>query len=97
VCNQTEISFSNVNKTIYNTYHEPGSGAAAWRGVTKVWASQYSSRARRALAAAGADAAALQMAVLVQPVIAAQYAWVAHTRHPVTGGRFRFRFRVVRI
>lgn len=25
------------------------------------------------------------MAVLAQPVLAAEYAWVAHTRHPVTG------------
>jgi alpha-glucan,water dikinase len=63
----------------------PGGEAAAWCGITKVWASQYSSRAHKALAAAGADAAQLQMAVLVQPVVAARYAWVAHTRHPVTG------------
>ena len=60
-----------------------------------MWASQYNDRAYKALAAAGGDAAQLQMAVLVQPVVAARYAWVAHTRHPVTGGHFRFRARLL--
>lgn len=71
--------------------HEAGGSDAAWRGITKVWASQYNDRAYKALAAAGADALQLQMAVLVQPVVAAQYAWVAHTWHPITGGHFGFR------
>lgn len=55
-----------------------------------MWASRYNDRAYAALAKAGANTAALQMAVLVQLVVAARYAWVAHTRHPVTGGHLGF-------
>lgn len=50
-----------------------------------VWASKWNGRAFTALAAAGAAPAQLQMAVLAQGVLPAAYAWVAHTRHPVTG------------
>lgn len=57
----------------------------AWGAVTRVWGSKWNHRAFTALAAAGARPGELQMAVLAQGVLPAAYAWVAHTRHPVTG------------
>ena len=65
--------------------------AAAWAAITRVWASKWNARAFSALAAAGAQPAALQMAVLIQGVLPAAYSWVAHTTHPVTGAALPLR------
>lgn len=59
--------------------------ADAWAAVTRVWASKWNARAFSALGVAGAAPADLQMAVLAQGVLPAEYAWVAHTTNPVTG------------
>lgn len=54
----------------------------AWEGIKAVWASKWNDRAvlsRRSWGIADED---LQMAVLVQQVMAAEYSFVLHTRHP---------------
>ena len=56
-----------------------------WLAIKAVWASKWNSRAVSSLRKAGLQHQHLQMAVLCQPVIAAQYAFVAHTTNPVTG------------
>ncbi|HTL16480.1 MAG TPA: PEP/pyruvate-binding domain-containing protein, partial [Patescibacteria group bacterium] len=57
----------------------------AWRCVTKVWASKWNERAvlsRKQVSLSDDD---LFMAVLIQPVIAADYAFVLHTVNPSNG------------
>ncbi len=65
----------------------PESFLDAWLGITRVWASKWNERAylsRRALGISDAD---LVMAVLVQEVVRADYAFVVHTANPMTGDR----------
>jgi hypothetical protein len=69
--------------------HRPG-GAAADRGPAPmraqgVWASKYNARALLSMRKAGLDFRDLRMAVLVQRVVPAAYAFVIHTRNPATG------------
>lgn len=56
-----------------------------WSAIKKVWASKWNDRAVLSLRRAGLSHALLQMAVLCQQVVPAQYAFVAHTTHPTTG------------
>lgn len=56
-----------------------------WRAIKAVWASKWNSRAVSSLRKASLQHQDLQMAVLCQPVVSAQYAFVAHTTNPVTG------------
>ncbi len=56
-----------------------------WHAIKAVWASKWNSRAVSSLSKAGLQQQDLQMAVLCQPVVPAQYAFVAHTTNPVTG------------
>lgn len=56
-----------------------------WKAIKAVWSSQYNERAVLALKKAGMDHSDLRMAVLCQEVVDAQYAFVAHTQHPLTG------------
>ena len=63
--------------------------ARLWAAVCRVWASKWTDRAwlsRRAQAIRDAD---LFMAVLLQQVVPAEYAFVAHTADPVSGRRDR--------
>lgn len=57
----------------------------AWRCVTRVWASKWNDRAYRSRETSGISHASLVMAVLVQEVIASEYAFVVHTVNPITG------------
>ncbi|KAL3148765.1 COP9 signalosome complex subunit 8 [Trebouxia sp. C0009 RCD-2024] len=56
-----------------------------WRATTAVWASKWNVRAVSSMRKAGLQHRHLQMAVLCQPFIPAQYAFVAHTTNPITG------------
>lgn len=52
-----------------------------------MWASKWGERAAGGLRDAGVAPRDLQMAVLVQRVVPARYAFVAHTVHPTAGTR----------
>ncbi|MBU6400708.1 MAG: hypothetical protein KGS61_10340, partial [Verrucomicrobia bacterium] len=63
----------------------PGDWNEVWRCLKQVWASKWNERAwlsRRKMGVADAD---LFMAVLLQPVVEAEYAFVVHTVNPATG------------
>jgi alpha-glucan,water dikinase len=62
-----------------------GDGRAAWECITRVWASLWNDRAQASRAAFGISPAQLSMAVLIQPVIEADYSFVVHTVNPVSG------------
>ncbi|KAI3950212.1 hypothetical protein MKW92_044526 [Papaver armeniacum] len=57
----------------------------AWQATKKVWASKWNERAYVSCRKANLNHDNLCMAVLVQEVIAADYAFVIHTRNPLTG------------
>lgn len=59
----------------------------AWTCIKRVWASVWNERAFLSRAAHGLPHAALRMAVLIQEVVPAQYAFVLHTVNPFTGHR----------
>lgn len=54
----------------------------ALEALRGVWASKYNDRAYYSLRKAGLDFDSVRMAVLVQRVVPAQYAFVIHTRNP---------------
>jgi alpha-glucan,water dikinase len=58
-----------------------------WLGIKRVWASKWNERAYFSRRARGIPDAQLFMAVLVQEVVQADYAFVVHTANPVTGDR----------
>lgn len=60
---------------------------AAWTGIRTVWASKWNERAFLSRQHLGIAHDALQMAVLVQEVIEAEYAFVVHTANPINGKR----------
>lgn len=62
-----------------------------------MWASQWNDRAYIALEKAGLQHSSLQMAVLVQPVVPAEYAFVAHTVNPTTRDEQEVYFELVRV
>lgn len=66
-------------------------GDARWadaeRALVGVWASKFNDRAFFSMRKVGLDFLALRMAVLVQRVVPAQYAFVIHTTNPATGAR----------
>jgi alpha-glucan,water dikinase len=57
----------------------------AWRTICRVWASKWNERAYLSRRARGVPHADLFMAVLVQQVVEAEYAFVIHTTNPLTG------------
>ncbi len=59
----------------------------AWHAVRRVWASKWNERAYLSRRARGIPHDALRMAVLVQQVVEADYAYVIHTVNPLTGNR----------
>ncbi len=56
-----------------------------WSAIRKVWASKWNNRAYYSRKHLGLEHDKLQMAVLVQQVIEADYAFVIHTVNPITG------------
>ena len=66
---------------------EEGQWGGSWAAIKQVWASKWNERAVLSLRRAKLSHSALQMAVLCQEVVPAQYAFVAHTTNPTTGER----------
>jgi alpha-glucan,water dikinase len=60
-------------------------GQAAWRCIKLVWASKWNERAFFSRKTQGLPHEELFMAVLIQQVVEADYAFVAHTVNPFTG------------
>ncbi|XP_057975075.1 alpha-glucan water dikinase 2 isoform X2 [Malania oleifera] len=57
----------------------------AWQAIKKVWASKWNERAYVCCKKANMNHGNLCMAVLIQEIITADYAFVVHTRNPLTG------------
>jgi alpha-glucan,water dikinase len=70
--------------------------AMAFAALRSVWASQYNERAYLSLRKAGLPHAQLCMAVLVQRVVPADYAFVIHTENPSTGNPDEIYIELVR-
>jgi alpha-glucan,water dikinase len=66
-----------------------------WAAVRRVWASKWNERAYLSRRARGIAHDALQMAVLIQQVVEADYAYVIHTVNPLTGNRAEIYAEVV--
>ncbi|MGE5238076.1 MAG: phosphohistidine-like domain-containing protein [Chloroflexota bacterium] len=60
-----------------------GDAAEMWRCITRVWSSKWTERASLSRKANGIDHGYLHMAVLVQEVVPAEYAFVIHTVNPL--------------
>jgi alpha-glucan,water dikinase len=58
-----------------------------WHAIRRVWASKWNDRAYLSRRARGIPHDSLQMAVLIQEVVPAEYAFVIHTANPLTGAR----------
>jgi alpha-glucan,water dikinase len=71
--------------------------AAAFAALRSVWASQFNERAFLSLRKAGLPHAQLCMAVLVQRVVPADYAFVIHTENPSTGNKDEIYIEMVRM
>ncbi|CAA7037335.1 unnamed protein product [Microthlaspi erraticum] len=68
------------------SFHGDESGwNRSWMAIKKVWASKWNERAYVSCRKAKVDHDAVCMAVLVQEVICADYAFVIHTKNPVSG------------
>ena len=65
--------------------------AAADRAIIGVWASKFNDRAFYSMRKVGLNFMDLRMAVLVQRVVPARYAFVIHTTNPSTGAQPRVR------
>ncbi|KAK9803518.1 hypothetical protein WJX73_002149 [Symbiochloris irregularis] len=59
----------------------------AWSAIRGVWASKWNERAWLSRRARGVKDSDLFMACLLQQVVPAEYAFVLHTAHPVTGAK----------
>ncbi|GAQ90596.1 Carbohydrate-Binding Module Family 45 protein [Klebsormidium nitens] len=68
---------------------------AAWGAICRVWASKWTDRAWLSRRAWGTPDGALQMAVLLQKVVPAEYAFVIHTADPISGDRSKIFGEVV--
>lgn len=64
-----------------------GSFVDAWQCIKQVWASKWNDRAHYSRRSMGVPDESLRMAVLVQEVVPADYAFVIHTANPITGDR----------
>ncbi|MBY0525943.1 MAG: hypothetical protein K2R98_21295 [Gemmataceae bacterium] len=58
-----------------------------WRSITRVWASKWNERAYLSRRARGVPHDDLLMAVLIQQVVEADYAFVIHTANPINRNR----------
>jgi len=65
----------------------PGSFVDAWQCIKRVWASKWNERAHYSRRSMGIPDESVMMAVLVQAVVPADYAFVIHTANPITGDR----------
>ncbi len=74
----------------------PGDWNLAATRIKQVWASQWNDRAYFSRQARGFPHDAVQMAVLIQEVVEAEYAFVLHTVNPINGNRDELYAEVVR-
>jgi alpha-glucan,water dikinase len=65
----------------------PVSWEQTWHAVCRVWASKWNERAYLSRRARGVPHDGLRMAVLIQDVVPADYAFVIHTANPLTRAR----------
>jgi alpha-glucan,water dikinase len=65
----------------------PTSFTDAWMCIKQVWASKWNDRAHLSRRSMGFADESVAMAVLVQEVVPADYAFVLHTANPITGDR----------
>ncbi|CAI5459203.1 unnamed protein product [Closterium sp. Yama58-4] len=68
----------------------------AWGAITRVWASKWNERAYVSMRKARLDFNSLSMAVLVQEIVRADYAFVVHTENPSTGDKNQIYAEVVK-
>ncbi|PUZ56744.1 hypothetical protein GQ55_5G359200 [Panicum hallii var. hallii] len=68
----------------------------AWMAIKKVWASKWNERAYFSTRKVKLDHAYLSMAVLVQEIVSADYAFVIHTINPSSGDRSEIYAEVVK-
>lgn len=78
-----------LRQALLDTWKQTGLAAVpwdqAWRAATRVWASKWNDRAYFSRTARGIAHEDLMMAVLIQQVVEADYAFVIHTVNPVSG------------
>ena len=74
----------------------PGDWNLAATRIKQVWASQWNDRAYFSRQARGFPHDSVQMAVLIQEVVEAEYAFVLHTVNPLNGNRDELYAEVVR-
>jgi alpha-glucan,water dikinase len=78
-----------LHEAVSETWHAAGlprtDWAITWQGIKKVWATKWNERAWFSRTARGMDHDDLMMAVLIQQVVEAKYAFVIHTVNPITG------------
>mmetsp|Transcript_44327 Transcript_44327/g.72138 ORF Transcript_44327/g.72138 Transcript_44327/m.72138 type:complete len:1178 (+) Transcript_44327:202-3735(+) len=76
---------SAINKMMEETGLEfDGDWEDAWNAIRRVWASKWNDRAYISTKKAGIEQSEVVMAVLVQEVVEAEYAFVIHTTNPFT-------------
>ncbi|KAJ1275385.1 hypothetical protein BS78_05G131700 [Paspalum vaginatum] len=68
----------------------------AWMAIKKVWASKWNERAYFSTRKVKLDHAYLSMAVLVQEIVSADYAFVIHTTNPSSGNHLEIYAEVVK-
>jgi alpha-glucan,water dikinase len=73
----------------------PANWPLAWGRIKEVWASKWNERAYWSREAAGIAHEELRMAVLIQEVVEAEFAFVIHTANPITGQREQLLAEVV--
>ena len=76
--------------------HAPEDWNLAATRIKQVWASQWNDRAYFSRQARGFPHDAVQMAVLIQEVVEAEYAFVLHTVNPINGNRDELYAEIVR-
>ena len=78
-----------LQDALLTTWREAGlpqtDWALIWQAIKKVWGSKWNERAWYSRTARNINHDDLMMAVLIQQVIAADYAFVIHTVNPITG------------
>ena len=78
-----------LRQALLDTWKQAGLASVpwdlAWRAATRVWASKWNDRAYFSRTARGIAHEDLMMAVLIQQVVEADYAFVIHTVNPVSG------------
>ena len=76
-----------LQKTWAHTGLPPFEREANWQAIKRVWASKWNDRAYLSRRALGLSHENLTMAVLIQEVVEADYAFVIHTANPINGNR----------